>query len=787
MYFNKVHNPQNFLFPESIDAENKAFVAGRLACRYQIDDIGGDVFRLTVQSERWPKQYSQAPLSERVPGVAYAKLMMHDDGVLRLAGGDGFSLIESSPGRLFGVSGNAWMLCFSTPPQAQFFGMGEKNVAFERSGIDTKFWNTDVWADFHGAQCASHPTDPMYVSVPYLIVKNGNDYAGILVNNPFAVFMSTPPELSAASKSEEAPRSDYYIGAPEGLPELYFIAGPSLAELTSKLQRLVGTTPLPPLWALGHQQCRWGYAGYKDLDGLDRKFKRHRIPDDGLWLDIDYMDGYRVFTFSPKHWSDPKSEIEEIRNRGRRVVPILDPGVKVDPGYDAYNELLAAKSYCTGPEGIPFQGYVWPGLTIFPDFSTEEGRLWWAERVAKWAENGVSGAWLDMNDPAVGRAELEPMRFGKGGENPHDTFHNQYALGMAKASRQGFLQANPDTRPFLLTRSGFIGSNRYAAVWTGDNMSNAWFLKQSLPVSLNLALSGIPFNGADVCGFGGDADRELAIAWYKAAFLMPFFRNHCNAGSRFQEPWRFDDEATQIIRRYIRLRYKLLPYIYNLFIDQEETGSAIARPLFYDFEDTDELPLGKIDDQYMLGSSILHAPILVAQQTKRSVALPEGIWFDAVNGRWIDGGTRLEFDAESGETPIFIRDGAIIPMLCGEPTDNKSDLSMIEIHLFLCPHHTASARYTYRFDDGESFAYKRGERTVIGLNAWAEGRRIKVDLQSVRAGYKPASVQFVAYGDYNELELTINDRQALMRLRKSPWQFAGKPLSARISASVEIG
>jgi alpha-glucosidase len=359
---------------------------------------------------------------------------------------------------------------------------------------------------------------------------------------------------------------------------------------------------------------------------------------------------------------------------------------------------------------------------------------------------------------------------------------------MAMASREGFLKASPNTRPFLLSRSGFIGTSRYSAVWTGDNMSNEWYLKQSLPMTLNLALSGIPFNGADVCGFVGDTTPALAIAWYKAAFLMPFFRNHCNKGERDQEPWRFGSETMHIIRRYIRLRYKLLPYLYNLFIDQEESGAAIVRPLFYDFDDTKALPLGKIDDQYMLGPSIMHAPVLDSHSESRNIVLPKGNWFDALKGKWISGPQKLEkIGVDRDETPIYIRDGSIIPMLCGEPTDNDSDLSSIECHLFISASHTGAAHYAYRFDDGETFDYKNGKRTAVTIQAEAKDKRFKIDLKNIQTGYKALNMRFVVYGEFSEINLTVGERETTLAIRKKAWKFAGKNLTPKISEPIEIG
>ena len=388
------------------------------------------------------------------------------------------------------MCGKAWLMQIEPTAGMQIYGMGEKNIGFERSGKRTKFWNTDVWADFAQDSIVNGVTDPMYVAVPYLVIKQENTYVGILINNPYAVFMSTDPEVRIANQQKAETTSNFYFGAPDGVPQVYFLIGPTLDEITRKLQVLCGPTPLPPLWALGHQQCRWGYKGYEDLDALDHNFRKHEIPDDGLWLDIDYMDGYRVFTYSKDHFGpDPKAQIEELRSRGRHIVPIIDPGVKAEPGYPVFDDGMKNKAFCLSPEGKPFIGFVWPGATVFPISRLSARREWWAKQVEAFARTGVSGAWLDMNDPAVGSAELDEMLFD-GGKNEHATYHSQYALGMAKASRDGFSRAEPSLRPFLLSRSGFIGTSRYAAIWTGDNCSNRHHLKSAIPVSVNLALSG---------------------------------------------------------------------------------------------------------------------------------------------------------------------------------------------------------------------------------------------------------------------------------------------------------
>ena len=370
------------------------------------------------------------------------------------------------------------------------------------------------------------------------------------------------------------------------------------------------------------------------------------------------MDGYRVFTFNPDHFRDPDREIRSVQSGGRRVVPILDPGVKREPGYAIYDEGIRKEIFCVNQEGQPYVGLVWPGETHFPDFSHADGKAWWAQKVQQFAAHGISGAWLDMNDPSTGNSLNSDMLF-RHGESDHAPFHNQYANGMAEASRKGFADAHPDERPFLLCRSGYTGIGRLTALWTGDNFSNYHHLRNSIPTTLNLALSGVPFNGADVGGFGGDTTGPLLRDWIKAAFLLPFFRNHTAIGTRRQEPWAFDEKTRSTVRAYIQLRYRLRPYLYNLFVRHEESGEAIVRPLFYSYPE--DRRLDHLADQLMIGEAIMQAPFVDPDSTQRQVALPPDSWFHIEEGVWLEGNSTITCRRNDATTPIFIRDRSIIP------------------------------------------------------------------------------------------------------------------------------
>ena len=671
MFFTKYPHAANFSFAAKLSDKKGTFEAGGKRFQIQTEAFEGEVYRLQIKNARLWKPTRR--IVELAPGPsASGQLELRDDG-FDIRDAKGRVLLQTALGQGIGVSGKASMFQFEVGKDARFFGMGEKTFGkLELSGLRAKFWNTDVWGDFHFAQWGEHPTDPPYASVPYLIVRQNGTYIGLLLDNPYPTFMETPGRPGGPQVFVEWQRTSprLIIGSEGGEPCLWVIVGPTLAELTRKLQKLVGTTPLPPIWALGYHQSRWGYGGEKDLLELDRKFTEHRIPCDGLWLDIDYMRGFRVFTLDPKQFPKGLSRsAKELAKSGRRIVAILDPGVKHESGLELYEDGLKRDVFCRNDEGKPFVGMVWPGETVFPDFSIAKGREWWAAKVREFVKLGFGGYWIDMNDPSTGPVDPTGMRFNAGRE-PQEAHHNDYALGMQKATFDGLRAAYPSRRPFVLSRSAFTGTSRYAAVWTGDNLSNRFYLKLAIPTTLGLALSGIPFNGPDIGGFGGDTNERLIVDWMKAGFLFPFCRNHTSGGTRNQEPWAFTQRGLRILRRYIRLRYRLMPYLYQLFVRQEESGEAILRPLLYDFGDGHD----EVIDQFLVGPWIMQAPVLEEGAKGRKALLPgKGPWFDARTGDWRPAGS-IRVPNEVETTPLFFRSGAVVPMRKGDGAskDRKS-------------------------------------------------------------------------------------------------------------------
>jgi alpha-glucosidase len=672
-----------------------------------------------------------------------------------------------------GVCNTHSMFEFELAGESQFFGMGEKYFGQqELSGYRAKFWNTDVWSDFHFAQWGGFPSDPPYYSAPYVVVRQGDVYIGLLLHNPSPAFMETPgTDDSRVFVEWQRTWPNLIIGNEGGEPNLWIIVGPTLPELTQKLQKLVGVTPLPPLWSLGYHQSRWGYGGHDDLLMLDKKFEEHQIPCDGLWMDLDYMREFRIFSVDTKAFPTGQQATADILEKnGRRIIPIIDPGVKFETGYDVYDDGHKHMVFCQTSEGREYIGLVWPGETVFPDFTQAKVRNWWADYAAKFRVSGFGGCWVDMNDPSTGPVDPYEMWFNNGKDH-HNLHRNQYSLAMQMATFDGFLKAKPNERPFILSRSGFIGTSRYAAIWTGDNCSNYFYLANSIPCSIGMSLSGQPFAGMDIGGFGGDVTDDLMVDWIKLAFLFPFTRNHNGKGNRDQEPFAFPTSVMSTIRRYIRLRYKLLPYLYNLFIQQEESGDPILRPVLYHYSD---VGTEKLDDQFMIGADILQAPF-VDQEKTREVTLPgQQAWYDARSGEWVAPGVHTVKRGKE-ETPLYIRAGAILPMQPGTPTSAEKEMKKVNFHLFIPDGWTGESEYVYKVDDGISFDYQRGIRSAIAVNVIGANGHIMIDLKELADDFGSIEPTFVIHGTVSSVKL----KGQSVSLKSGKVTLSGKPLNVK--------
>ena len=772
MDYHKIYHPKQFSFSQS--CVDGCLDFGFYQCQAALTQYGAHVFHFELDGDRWGERQGLntlfTPSSSQSAQQDLYDCSLSADGKLEICKQSETILSAQEHGSI-GIAGNRWMIEFDYHQDFVFYGMGEKCGSLEKTGKRTKFWNTDVWADFPYDQIRNAQTDPMYVSIPYLIIRCRDTWVGILIDNPYDTFISAGGEIGAiANQQGVTADTRLYFGSAQGKPSVYFIVADSLADLTKQYQQLVGTTPLPPLWSLGHHQCRWGYGSAEDLAEVKRGMEMYDIPNSAVWLDIDYMDEYRVFTWSPELWSgDTKAQLAELQADGQRVIPILDPGVKNDPGYTVYQSGHEANIWCSNEDGIPYVGYVWPGETLFPDYTLPEGQQWWRDQVADFASIGIQAAWCDMNDPSVGPVELDTMCFRRGSW-PHAVGHNQYGAQMAQATRAGFEQAYPNQRPFLLSRSGYTGCQQHTALWTGDNISNQHYLEGSIPCTLNLALSGVPFNGPDVPGFGEDASEKFALCWYQAGFLFPFLRNHSLKHTRSQEPYSFCQEIRSHIAHFIRLRYRLLPYIYQLWIKHEQEGDAIVRPLFYDFDQAD---VYHEQTSFLLGPDLLHAPYF--NDNTRSVILPGGDqqeWFDLRQGNWLSGG-QYDIHCSMEETPLYVRSGAIIAMQDHEPRDHHVDLAHVDLHCFLRP--GQRRQYRYYADDGETLDYQQGARSSLDLDIEHRADHYLIHSMSSTQGWKRIQPRLQLY---DNVPVSIDGQQ----LEGSPsnWRASGTQLQTQV-------
>ncbi|MEO6996724.1 MAG: TIM-barrel domain-containing protein, partial [Terracoccus sp.] len=409
-----------------------------------------------------------------------------------------------------------------------FFGLGEKGGELNRSGRDFTLWNTDVLngdatAEFRAGRAADDPRadmssvefDPYYVSIPFFYHQS----------NPAGTMSGSFVDNGYRGSYEFSRPDEYRIGFEGGQWTEYVIAGPSMAGILEAYTWLTGRASLPPLWSLGYHQCRWHAYTQDEVEQLAARHRANEVPCDALWLDIDYMDEYRVFTWNGKRFPDAPGMLQRLGDDGFKVVTIVDPGVKHDPGYHVYDEGVERGVFCRTAGGDTYIGQVWPGNTAFPDFSTEAGRAWWGELNAAHVESGLAGIWNDMNEPATGNIPADRMRF-EAGAAPHAKYHNQYALLMAMGTREGLLAARPDLRTFILSRAGFAGIQRFAANWMGDNQARWDHLRLAAVMGSGFGLSGQPFVGADIGGFQGDSNGELFLRWMQLGTLTPFCRNH---------------------------------------------------------------------------------------------------------------------------------------------------------------------------------------------------------------------------------------------------------------------
>ena len=573
----------------------------------------------------------------------------------------------------------------------KFLGLGEKTGNLDKRGNSYENWNSDV-----PAYATNH--DPLYQSIPFFIGVHGKTTYGIFLDNSYR----TKFNFSASTDEQFSSFS-----AADGEMNYYLFGASTVAGIIRDYTWLTGRMPIPPYWSLGYQQSRWSYFPEAQLMTIARQMRDKKIPCDVLYLDIDYMDAYKIFTWNKERFPQPAAMIGKLREMGFHVATIVDPGIKVEKGYFAYDEGVANGYFATYPDGKNYVGSVWPGRCHFPDFTKASVREWWGASFNRLSDPGVEGFWNDMNEPSAwGQSIPNIVQFDfEGRKGPITKAHNIYGLQMSRATYEGTKKLLKGKRPFLLTRAGYSGIQRYSAVWTGDNEATDDHMLLSTRMVTGMGLSGISFTGADVGGFMGNPSEQLYARWMSLGVYTPFFRNHSAWDTKSKEPWSFGLNVEYQVRAMIEQRYRLLPYIYSAFHESAVSGLPVARSLAINFTYDEKVYWWSYQNEYLFGDNILVAPVS-ANQNAAKVYLPAGGWYRFSTGEYYKGQVEVTVNAPLNDLPVFVKASGIIPMQSDiQYTDQKPSATM-DLHIY---NGDKPNSFVYYEDDGATFQYENGQ------------------------------------------------------------------------------
>lgn len=613
------------------------------------------------------------------------------------------------------------------------YGLGENTHSLEKTDTTTSFWNTDSIA-------YNEKFDHLYQSQPILI-GIGNDLCySIIYDNP-------QRSQIKIEKKEDTIKIQYAIECKNA--DLFLVVAPDINTLYQKLADILGKSPLPPISILGNHQSKWSYYPEQAVRNLANNFRTKKIACDFIHLDIDYMENFKIFTWDKEKFPTLSKMISDLKSQGFHIMAMTDPGIKIEPKYELYEEGIKNNHFILNQDGKPYEGEVWPGPCHFPDFVQSKTRDWFGSHFSQLTEVGVSAFWIDMNDPSLfnssGTISDDAIHPAEGKNLQHKDIHNLYGHLMAKSAYEGLTKLLPNKRIFILTRSAFLSTQKYAGSWTGDNISEWNHLRLCIPMLLNMSLSGQVIIGPDIGGFVGKPSGELLTRWYQAATFFPFYRNHTIKNCP-QEPWLYGEEIEKVIRETIQLRYKFLPYIYTTIRETCQSGIPAMRPIWYNsIIDNEAHKQEWAETEYMLGNQILVAPIMEKGAEEREIYLPEGTWY-MLNERIYEGKQVHTIKAPLGLIPIFLKEGSIIPTITKEIQHTEEMLNS-EIDLLIVGKNYAEGEIY--LDDGHSKAFEKGEYEHIKIKA----QKQNANTWNIKLERKGKKKQFVTIGKLNFLGL----------------------------------
>jgi len=635
----------------------------------------------------------------------------------------------------------------------RFIGLGEKTGNLDRKGNGYTNWNTDCFG--YGTD-----TDPLYSSIPFFIGIHDNLQYGIFLDN------SSRTHFNFGASNN----SFYSYSAEVGELDYYFIYHSNVRDVIKSYTYLTGRAPMPAKWSLGYQQCRWSYYPDEEVINIVKTFREKKIPLDVIYLDIHFMENNKVFTWNKDRFPNPKALTDELKSMGIHTAVIVDPGIKVEKEYKTYDSGLENNVFLKYPNGKLYEGSVWPGLCHFPDFSKPETRKWWGDSFTAYTNAGVEGFWNDMNEPATwGQRFPSHVEFnfdGRGGTT--QTGRNIYGMQMARSTFEGTKKLLNNSRPFILTRAAFAGSQRYTALWTGDNTATDEHMLLGVRLVNSLGLSGFANVGVDVGGFNGDASAELYTRWMTIGVFTPFFRGHKMINMKESEPWSYGEQTEAIVKNYIGLRYKMLPYLYSLFHEHTVSGIPIARSLAIDYSGEAKVFDSRYQHQFLFGPSILVSPTS-SKQFYQPVFFPAGQWYDLNTDSLYEGNKEEIVEAPLHKLPVFVRAGSIIPnqKLTQSTSEYPGDTLLLHVY-----DGVVINSFSYYEDDGKTYDFVEGNYYLRMITFDGIRKQLSFDIPSGKFQSNYGFIKLILHG-FVATELNAEIKSSL----KSERYFAVHPES----------
>lgn len=640
-----------------------------------------------------------------------------------------------------------------------YYGMGDKASHINLKGRKVENWVTDQYA-------FGKDQEPLYKAIPFYIGLHHQKAYGVFFDNSFQSFFDFGHDR----------RNVTSFWAEGGEMNYYFFYGPNMAQVVEAYSSLTGTPELPPLWALGFHQSKWSYFPDSQVRSIAQTFREKQIPCDAIYLDIDYMDGFRCFTWDKERFPDPKKLLEDMKSNGFKLVTMIDPGIKIDRKYWVYNEANQKGYFCRRADGTHFKGKVWPGECKFPDFTDPRVREWWAELYKEMMSDiGVQGVWNDMNEPAVmdvpsKTANLDIRHNYDGNPCSHRKGHNVYGMQMVRATFEGVKKHSFPRRPFVITRAAYAGTQRYASTWTGDNVATWEHLFIANAQVQRMCMSGYSFVGSDIGGFAEQPSGELFLRWVQMAVFHPFCRVHSSGDHGDQEPWSFGEDILNHVREFVNLRYQLLPYLYTAFYKYSTEGVPMVQSMVY--QEQEDTQTYFRTDEFMFGDQILVCPIQEPNATGRRMYFPKGEWYNYWTDELEIGGVEKYVETGLSKIPLFAKAGALIPKYPVQQYVGEKTIEELRLDAYYINGVERSAVYE---DNQDGYDYKKNRFALRKFRM--KGRPKELVIQQFKDGkfitdYE--SIRIVFHGlpfQINKLEID-NEEVDLSKYRgSSPYEI----------------